>query len=275
MLIRYAVRNFAAVMLVLAGLSNVAVAQSGDVLVHVNRRGATIDRQRTGALGNPARFSVYLEADRSYECAGYANNTSNTGGDPEFNIDINNIVDGSSNTLLIGEQVTATGGRFPQVNAADGTVRNVGRVSLRPQTSDRYYIPFAVNIDGGGNWSNGGTGDLLAWVECYETTLYGSFNTFVNDFNFLELTNTSSSTVTGNIRILNSDATVIVSNQSFSVEAGRRFDFDIHTLAGSQKYGTVIVTHDGNLRTLLGNVSQYKGTAADFSLVASLPMTTR
>lgn len=114
-----------------------------------------------------------------------------------------------------------------------------------------------------------------ARFDCVETTLYGGFNTNVNDFNFLEILNISNSVITGTITAVNSDGTVVINKQPFTVQPNRRSDVDIHTPAGALKYGLISVTHSGPLGAIQAYVSQYDGTASNFALTASIPLRVR
>ena len=253
------------------GSSAYAENSVGELRVHVNRRGAVLDRQRPGAIGEASIFSVQLQAGRSYECALYSNNTSTTGSSPDVRFDIGNITDGTSNTLLISERGAASP---PVNNDGASAIRDAGRVTIIPPVDAIYRLPYLTTFDGTGTWPSG-TGDFTLWAECNETTLYGGFNTFVNNFNFLELTNTSNVTVDGSIRTVDFAGNVLMNDVPFSVLPGRRTDFDIHSQVGPQKYGTVIVKHNAPRGSLLAYMSQYKGSAADFNLVVSLPFVTQ
>lgn len=125
-------------------------------------------------------------------------------------------------------------------------------------------------------------------VQCYETTLYGGFNTSVTNFNFLELINTLTKletsdpkTVSGKITAINTvpnpDVTVI-NNVSFSVQPGSRLDVDIHQAAGIGAFGPVKVAHDAAPGALKGIVSQYNITSTspfDFAPVLQDVLQTR
>lgn len=105
---------------------------------------------------------------------------------------------------------------------------------------------------------------LGAYYKCEETTLYGSFNTSVTDFNFVEITNslpsTSSTTglVSGKILVKDSITNNIIADRAFTVSSGRRLDVDIHSISGPGKFGTITIYHDGPPGALSATTSQYK-----------------
>lgn len=95
-------------------------------------------------------------------------------------------------------------------------------------------------------------------VRCEETTLFGGFNTSITDFNFLEIRNTSNSTINGSVTVTDAISdTTIINGQTFSVAAGDRVDINLHEPAGPGKFGPVVVTHDGPYGSLQAQVSQY------------------
>ncbi len=108
-------------------------------------------------------------------------------------------------------------------------------------------------------------------MQCVETSLYGSFNTSVNNFNFLEVTNTANSTINGFITATSFDGQTVIDARAFSVEANKRLDVDIHTPAGANNFGTIKVTHDGPFGSIMATTSYYKGTAEDFTLTGTVP----
>jgi hypothetical protein len=112
-------------------------------------------------------------------------------------------------------------------------------------------------------------------TQCNETSLFGGYNTNANPFNFLEISNTTNSTITGKIYATNFDGTVVVNGTAFSVAAGRRTDVDLHTPAGANKYGLLKIIHDGPLGALQANVSFYSGTPADLTLRGTVPVIPR
>lgn len=248
-------------------------AQASDPVLKVNpsKRGALLDVSASGGAGTARAFTSYLESGHSYECALYGNNTSSDGTDPRARFDIGNITDGSSNTVIVSERGNAS----PIVNGfSDGSVRNLSRVTVSPTSTGLYTFPFLVDVNAMGAWTSG-TGSFSMWINCNDTTLFGGFNTFASNFNFLELTNISNTTITGKIKAVDFNGNVVIADQPFSIGAGLRRDFDLHTTIGPQKYGTVIVTHDASAGSLLGYVSQYTGTAASFELRVSLPLYSR
>ena len=168
-----------------------------------------------------------------------------------------------SGTTGTPETITArkAGTIVPQIGGETGG-NDDNRLTFTPTSTDRFVLTVA----------NAKVGGEQVRVRCLATTLFGGYNTNVNDFNFLELTNIGNQTLNGTITATNFDGTVVINAQSFSVAAQRRADVDLHTPVGVDKFGVVRVTHDGPLGTLKGNVSQYKGIVSDFTLTDAAPL---
>lgn len=203
------------------------------------------------ASGNNT-FSMNLEAGKSYSCTVMGTGTGS-------NLDFSNSVTGPSGAI----PAAFTGLITPAVVAEDVVGDN--RISVTP-TESGAHIFTVINAD-----ADAETGRL----DCVETTLYGGYNTNVNDFNFLELLNTTNSTITGTITAVNFDGTVVINAQAFTVTANNRADVDIHTAAGADRFGLIRVSHNGPPGALQASVSQYSGTASDFELRASTPLRPR
>lgn len=212
-----------------------------------------------------ATFLTTLEPGRSYACTVLGNDFLST-------LDIISVVDPSANAVSF----SSIGSVTPAV--LDGTPAN-NRISVKPsgtgtQTAGVYQVGVnnsTVALFG----SPPPTQAVPARFDCVETTLYGGFNTNVNDFNFLELINITNTAISGNITATNTDGTVVINNQAFTVQPNRRSDIDIHTPAGPLKYGLIKVTHNAPLGGLQALVSQYDGNISNFVLTASIPMNTR
>ena len=200
------------------------------------------------------RFFIDLSASRSYACEGIPTDAATT-------FDWDATVTGTTGGTP--ESVTArlAGAIVPQVGGETGGNAD-NRITLTPTTTDRFILTVAA-AKGGGE---------LVRVRCFATTLFGGYNTNVNDFNFLELTNTGNATINGTITAINFDGTTVINAQAFSVPSQRRVDVDLHTPAGADKFGLVRVTTDGPLGTLQAVVSQYAGTVSNFVLTGSAPL---
>ena len=95
--------------------------------------------------------------------------------------------------------------------------------------------------------------------ECFETTLYGNFNTVTaaNPFNFLELSNDSAISITTRILVTKNDGTLL-SRTNITVSAGQQIDIPIHDIAGAANtFGRVTVAHDGALHGLRAKITKY------------------
>ncbi len=120
-------------------------------------------------------------------------------------------------------------------------------------------------------------------LKAVETTLSGGFNTSVTDFNFLELTNTTSfnvsddGVISGTVVGRNAITDQQILSIPFSVNPGDRVDIDIHTAAGPGAFGPITVVHNGTPGALKGVVSQYRIISTnpfDFEPVVQQPLLT-
>lgn len=204
-----------------------------------------------------------LEPNRSYAC-------TILGDRKTVDLDITGLTDPSLNQVLL----KPIGDVTPAVTGDSGDTNN-NRISIIPsgtgtQVAGGYTLEVANNTA-----SSGTSVSAKARVDCVETTLYGGYNTNVNDFNFLEITNTTNSTISGSITATNSDGTVVINKQPFSVQSNRRADVDIHTPAGANKFGLIQIVHNGPYGALQAYVSQYDGNISNFVLTASIPLRPR
>ena len=223
-----------------------------DSLLSVGNNTATSGTSLTVNTGD--NFLVDLEAGKSYSCEAIPLSTTSLF---DFDTTVTGTTGGTPPSIISRE----TGALSPAVTGESGDSAD-NRLSFLVATSDRYQLNVAAAAGGG----------EVVRVRCLDTTLYGGYNTNVNDFNFLELSNISNSTITGTTTATNFDGSVVINAQPFSVAAGRRVDVDIHTLAGADKFGILKVTHDGPSGAIQGNVSQYAGTVSNFSLSVSTPL---
>ena len=205
--------------------------------------------------GETRSVNISIEKTRSYECLVQ----------PEFTSSAPSIVlyDPTNNPADITTNAIAQRGDVAPILRTSNALRSV-RLSFSPATSGVYSLRI--------------TNDLFVVnaikVRCSETTLYGGFNTNANPFNFLELTNLTSASISGRIIAYNFDGSEAL-NTGFTLQSNRRFDTDIHSAAGANKYGAIVVTHDGPLGAIEGNVSQYRGPVSGLSLSASVPLSIR
>ena len=207
-------------------------------------------------------FSTNLEADRSYAC-------TLTGESNQSNVDIRAI----SGPGSVSVPLVLIGNVSPAVTGDIGDTNN-NRVSISPNGTTQVTGNYSISI-ANATTSGGTSASTKARFDCLETTLYGGYNTNVNDFNFLEITNTTNATIIGAITATNSDGTVVINKQAFGVLPNRRVDVDLHTPAGRNKFGLIQVTHSGPYGALQAYVSQYDGTISNFVQTASIPLRPR
>ena len=193
----------------------------------------------------------YFEANRSYACDALPSTSTS------------NIAFASQIGILGGAALTVTfrGDTTPAITISgeDSNQAN-NRIAFTPDASGKYELPITTTVSQGED----------VRIDCAETSLYGGYNTNINNFNFLELTNITNQTISGAWTAVNWNGSFFIG--TFVIPAGNRQDISLHDVVGAGKYGSLIVTHDGPVGALVGNVSQYKGSATEFSLSATLPL---
>ena len=202
-----------------------------------------------------------LEANKSYACTALAQSPTDVIRIDTNVIDSAGVIDNTANGVAFRGDVA------PQVT---GNVNSPATIA-----DDRVVItPVAANYYGFYVYNTSSSGAANVRFECMETTLYGGYNTNANPFNFLELTNTTNATIAGRVRGFNYDGTATV-DTTFSIAANNRYDVDVHSAAGANKYGILIVTHNGPYGALNGAVSQYSGSVGSLTLRATVPLKPR
>ena len=204
---------------------------------------------------------LYMEANRSYTCT-FITNSIPASSDVTFTDLLNNSIVSVSALALTGGVTPVVGSSIAPVPGHRASFTLSGDTG---QTDGVYYFLLR----------NNGSGSYNGRVECAETTLYGGYNTNVSNFNFLEVVNISNTAISGTITATNSNGTVVINKQAFTVSANNRLDVDVHTPAGAGKYGSIRVTYNGPVGALQAYVSQYNGTASSFSLSGIVPLKTR
>ena len=151
----------------------------------------------------------------------------------------------------------------PQVAVTSPDLPMDNRIVVQPIVSGNHSFQLA----------NAKSGGEEARLECLETTLYSAFNTNVNDFNFLEVTNITNSSINITWTAIVFDGST--ASGTATVASNRRVDVDLHTPIGNNRFGHVIIKHDGPLGAIRGAVSQYFGSVSDFRLSVSVPLEAR
>lgn len=201
--------------------------------------------------------TVSLEAKRSYACTGIPTSSVS-----EFAFS-DSVSDPDTNPITARK----CGDISPRVTVESGADASVddNRVCFTTAVAGTHTITIDDAVGGG----------EAVRLECVETTLYGGFNTNVNDFNFLELENVSNAAIVAKVTAKDNAGTTLLNASSQSLAVGTRFDVDIHTSAGTDVYGPIIVTHDGPLGAIQGRTSFYTGTVSNFLLNGNQPLQTR
>lgn len=209
--------------------------------------------------------TVALEPNRSYACSLIPK-------DDLTDLDFFSVVDPGNALVAVGVIGDVTPALVGDTN---DTANN--RISIVPsgggtQIAGKYIINVANQTR-----QILGTTSLAATgrIDCIETTLYGGYNTSISEFNFLEVLNTTNTTITAAITATNADGTVVINQRIFSVAPNRRADIDLHTAAGPGKFGLLQLVHNGPYGALQAYVSQYEGPLSNFALTASLALRPR
>ncbi len=125
------------------------------------------------------------------------------------------------------------------------------------------------------NSSGTGTSDSArALLECFNTTLFGNFNTvtIANPVNYLEISNVSNVSVNALVVIKGYNGTEI-SRQTVTLAAGTRQDIGIHDISGaSNTFGSVSVAHTGTIGSIRANVSKYTFNGGVLAITATEPL---
>ena len=201
----------------------------------------------------------YFEANSSYCCEFYA-------------------MDNLQYIKEMSTSVTANSLDAETVTAIDRTrttpVMSAAYLTIGPAPLNANRLCFTATGSGGHlfTFTDVSADPIDVRYECNETSLYGGFNTNANPFNFLEITNTANNSISGKIYAQTFDGTLVINGQDFTVNAGQRIDVDVHSAAGANVFGTIKITHDGPLGSIIANTSYYQ---ADLTLRGTIPAVTR
>ncbi len=224
------------------------------------------------SLGDSDFVTLGVQRNRSYciEIFTYSNSAA-------FSTFSNIVTD---NDTGLDEAVTVRGNAYPRVYGGIGFANSENaRICLITGGSSQAAgsaLLFDVR-------TTGALASGRSTLKAVETTLTGGFNTSVTDFNFLELTNTTSlnglddGVISGIVIGRNAITDQEILNLSFSVNPGDRVDIDIHTAAGPGAFGPITVIHNGVPGALKGVVSQYRIVSTnpfDFEPVVQQPLLT-
>lgn len=229
-------------------------AYAAEFILSVGSRSADTSGVITASATDTIKIN--FEAGRSYACTAVPRSTTS-----EFDFSTN-IIDPSATRAA-----RKCGHISPVVTTPSGTDSSFddNRLCFTAQESGIHTLTVETAAGGG----------EVVRIECLETTLFGGYNTNVNDFNFLELENTTGATITATVTAKTNSGTVVIDAQEVVIDAGERADVDIHQAAGLDVFGPITVTHDGPMGALQGRTSLYTGTVADFILNGQTPLKTR
>lgn len=91
------------------------------------------------------------------------------------------------------------------------------------------------------------------------------YNTYVATWNWLELVNLTTSTISGSFQYYDSNGVPVGSSVEWSLNPLQRRDFDVHSVVGSSVIGQAVVSLDGSADALSGSVSYYEHSSGGVS----------
>ena len=161
-------------------------------------------------------------------------------------------------------RVGAADGRVDSISGVDDAIAFIAEDNVFGADENDYTVTL--------EYVTPSPSDLI--IECFDTTLYGNFNTVTvaNPFNFLELSNDSGIEIHTRIVVTKNDGTEL-SKTNVTIGARQQRDIAIHDLAGAANtFGRITVAHDGALNGLRASITKY---TSSFLITASTPFTTR
>ena len=126
----------------------------------------------------------------------------------------------------------------------------------------------SINVD-----SHTGS-SVPAQISCFETSLYGGFNTVnaANPVNFLEITNLTTESIKWQA-VFYSTAGVELHRTDATIGSLSRTDFGLQDVGALQNtFGSIVLAHDGPVGAIKANISRYTfdGANLDITAVTSL-----
>lgn len=97
--------------------------------------------------------------------------------------------------------------------------------------SGKYTLTIGVSNGPGSYFSAG----------CRETSILCEFNTFVNDANFLEVTNMSTFPMNARMRLEAFSGQEFAPTGVLTVQPAARTDYDLHSIVGANNYGFLLI----------------------------------
>jgi len=203
-----------AIGVVLSALLLLSSPVSADPLLLQPNEG-TVWRANRASI-TPFMFRTYLEANRSYACTVYDEMPSNN--NYRF-IAVKNSA-GASLPFISRAEVSPVNSA-PSSSLADATVVADSRISVTPQASGFYTFSIGTSFpDGSIGYNSRDPSNATEYrVSCVETSLFGGYNTTINAFNFLELTNSTNASITVTVTVVDHAGTTVVGGAALSIPA--------------------------------------------------------
>jgi hypothetical protein len=217
-------------------LALTVVPSANAVEAHLVTPDRTLADDITFDPGEPV--TGYFHAGRSYECR-IAQASIGSGDDYLY---FSQSITGPTQNI----QGTGVGGLYPAeaVIPSAASRQSLHRISFIAQETGVHN--FSVNFD------NAQTSD--ASVECFETSLSGSYNSFLASTPIVELVNRSLTDATATVLAIGQDGQTI-DQETKIVPASSRADFILQVPPST--YGRIVVQYIGPHGSLAGAVSEY------------------
>lgn len=229
-----------------AALCPISTASATGVLLPSFARGG---QDTFGEFDSPDLFTIPAVADNSYYCRGVGFSGIDF---VEFDTTIDGP--GASDPTLVYR------------GTADGTTNAESAFSFLTLATGVHSVNLLASTTGSGSSSS-----ARAILECFNTTLFGNFNTITaaNPVNFLEIKNISTVSVTARVVLRNFSGTELT-RFDVTIAANERRDIAVHDLTGgANTFGSVQVAHTGPLGALVANVSKYQVSGSNLNITAT------
>ena len=190
-----------------------------------------VDAPTGAGIVNGASFGMLGKANRSYLCAISVGGSDYT---------LSTSIQTPSGATIAGVQPIssseATGylNKLLGADAADVNSINNLVFFVAPSGAAEYgKYSFTIGI-------NSGAASSFS-ASCIETSILCDFNTNLAQNNFLEVTSLGKKAGVAQLRLIKADGSETAAGSTLTFPAGLRRDVDIHSLAGANTYGTLII----------------------------------
>lgn len=189
-----------------------------------------VDVPTGSGIVDGATFGMIGKAGHSYLCGirGDTGELSISGAlqDPGSQ-SINGVRPATSQALRYNQRILGT--EMTDSNASNNYLYFIAPTGAA--ASGKYQL--TINISG--------AAPSYVYATCVDTTVICQFNTYVNDANFLEVTNLGQQPGRVKLLINSANGSSSAAPNTITFPAGLRRDVDIHSLVGPQNYGSIFL----------------------------------